>query len=155
MSANSLRLGDSLPLALVLPDGAVGKFPQAEVYGLAGTLLNTYDLTHRAKGLYTNNGQTMPAEAWVTVLYITYDNAGHSVESTAHRRTSDTFFTAAWMETGDAIDGATTVGNALANASAVARNKIIKTGDLYTVRNRANDGDLFANTDNANERTPT
>lgn len=45
-------LGESLVLGLGLSDGAVDKFPRAEVYDGAGALVATVDLVHAANGMY-------------------------------------------------------------------------------------------------------
>lgn len=91
MSSVPIAPGSSVPLALLLEDGAAGKFPQAEIRDPAGTLLNTLDLTHIASGHYTNTTFLMPDEAWVAVVYIVYNEIGHTTESIDHLRDQDVF----------------------------------------------------------------
>lgn len=155
MGATIIRPGSPLPLSLSLEDGDVTKFPQARVYAPDGTLLGTHDLTHRALGLYTNDTETMFNEDFVTVLYIVYNNAGHTVESTEHLRASEVFAQPDALHIADVVDGTITVGDSLARTNAAASGKVVRTlGNNYTYRNNADDGDLFTNVDNDTERTP-
>ena len=151
-----LRFGDPLPLALVLPDGNTGKFPQAEIYQPgSATPLTTVDLAHLANGVYVVTGQTMPDFDYVLVLFITYNDAGHTIESSTHTRASETYVQSTFLREDDSVDGAITVKDALANANAMARGKITRIGtNQYAYRDSADGATLFTNEDNESERTP-
>jgi len=150
-----IRQGDTLPLSLQLPDGVTSKYPQADIYSVAGALLTTVDLVHRATGLYTVDTENMPAQDFVTVVYTVYDDAGHTIVSATYDRTSEVFVRAAFIALGDLVDGTVTVQTALARANAAAAGKVVRTmGNRYEYRNDADTGALFTNIDNDTERTP-
>jgi len=91
MAAVAITRGETVPLSLQLDDGAMGKFPQAVVRDAAGAPLATVDLAHVSLGLYTATSLAMPDEAFLTVTYITYDDAPHTTESPDHLRAQDVF----------------------------------------------------------------
>ena len=84
--------GDNLLVELVLPDGNTGKFPQVEIYNAAGTLQDTLDLTHTASGLYQVEWTNTDTEGHYSAIFITYNNAGHTIESGKHERVADHIF---------------------------------------------------------------
>jgi len=151
----SIHPGATMPLSLTVADGATGKYPQAEVYADDGTLLGTYDLTHRGNGLYTNNLQTMPtSHEFVTAVYVVYNDAGHTVESTTHLRASDIFAPDPTVRGTDVVDGTIDVMEALKRGNANAAGKIVRTAAHYAYK--AEDGvtTVYAFDDNDTERTP-
>lgn len=77
-------------LRLQLADGDSGKFPQGEVYDSSGSLISTIDLIHQANGLY-QAPVTFTSVGEFDVVFITYNNAGHTVESGRHKRTADAY----------------------------------------------------------------
>lgn len=81
--------GDTVGLELALQDGDGGKFPQASIYNAAGSLQITLDLTHTALGLYQVNWTSSEIEGHYSVIYITYNDAGHTIESNKHGRVTD------------------------------------------------------------------
>ena len=91
MSATVVPQGSIVPLARQLADGATGKFPQAKIYDLAGNLLTTVDLTHRAIGLYTNNAYVMPVKDSIFAVYVVYDDAPHTTPTVGVDQTTERF----------------------------------------------------------------
>lgn len=77
-------------LNLLLDDGATGKFPQGTVYDSGGTPLSTLDLSHVAQGLYTSSF-TFTSTGDFIVVYVTFTNAGHTIESKRYGRATDRF----------------------------------------------------------------
>jgi hypothetical protein len=57
-------------------------------------------------------------------------------------------------ELGESVDGTITARDALANANAMARGKIIRSGNDFAHRNNADDATLFTNQKSDTERTP-
>ena len=84
-----MKAGDFLPLVLQLGNGATGKFPQAYVRDAAGALITgaPFDLPHISLGLYRLLTVQMPDTPHVTVQYIVYSDAGHTVIDPAHSST--------------------------------------------------------------------
>ena len=156
MGTTIIPQGTTLPLALLLTDGDASKYPRMELYTPVGALLATIDLTHRAHGLYTPTAtEVMTTDDYVVGVYIIYDDAGHTIESAAHLRSSEIFAQGRYMELTDVVDGSVTVGTALARANAMAAGKIVKSGgNQYAYRNSTDSVDLFVLEDNDNERTP-
>lgn len=85
-------VGDPVTLLLVLEDGNVSMFPQAEVY-VAGSAvpLSTVDLAHMAKGRY-EAVWTPTVVGTYSVLFVTYADAGHVVESLVYTREGEQIF---------------------------------------------------------------
>jgi hypothetical protein len=156
MGTTIIPQGTALPLALLLTDGDPSKYPRVELYTPTGTSLGVVDLIHRNHGLYTPSGTTvMTTDAYVVGVYITYDDAGHTVESAAHLRSSEIYVQARYVELTDVVDGAVTVQTALARANAMASGKIVKSGgNQYAYRNSTDSANLFVLEDNDSERTP-
>ena len=94
MAAVVIRVGDEVPVSLLLVDGATDQYPQAEVRDNEDTLLTTLDLAHVAEGLYRPAAYTMPNETFVLVTYITYSDADHTTENTNYLRAQDVFLKA-------------------------------------------------------------
>lgn len=57
-------------------------------------------------------------------------------------------------ELGESVDGSITARDALANANAMARGKILRSGNDFAHRNNADDATLFTNQKSDTERTP-
>lgn len=55
---------------------------------------------------------------------------------------------------GQSVDGTITAEDALANTNAMARGKIVRTGNDFAHRNNADDATLFTNQKSNTERTP-
>jgi hypothetical protein len=81
-----VTVGASVPIVMILEDGAEDRHPQAEIYAGGGvTPLATLDLTHKAKGRYESSW--VPASTGVySAHFIVYDDVGHSVESIVYTR---------------------------------------------------------------------
>lgn len=75
-------------LGLALPDGTANKFPRAVIRDGVGTeqtgapINSPVDLLHVADGKYQATTTALATAAPLSVLYITYDDAGHTVKST-------------------------------------------------------------------------
>ena len=155
MSGTLVRVGENLPVSLLLFDGATGKFPQVTLYKEDGTALSTSSLVHRANGLYTLSvSVVMPNEAFVIGVFITYDDAGHTIESATHVRVSDVYTRSAYVASDDVIDAAVDVATILKRLNALAKGKIIRTSNTYAYRDEADAVTLFSNQDGINERLP-
>ena len=77
-------------LSLQLEDGDATKHPQGTVYNDAGTPLSTEDLSHVAQGHYTAPF-TFTILGDFFVVYVVYDDAGHTTESANFFRSEDRF----------------------------------------------------------------
>ena len=87
-----IRIGEEVPISLLLADGATDQYPQAEVRDNDDTLLTTLDLGHVAGGLYVPAAAyPMPDEVFLLVTYITYSDAAHTTENTDYARAQDVF----------------------------------------------------------------
>ena len=74
------KVGEAVTLVLILENGQIGLYPQAEVYDGA-TLEATIDLTDLGKGRY--EGSWTPTTVGpFTSLFSVFQDAGHSVELT-------------------------------------------------------------------------
>lgn len=93
MSYQHVPFGGALNLELLLPDGNTGKYPQAHVYDSAGSEVagSPFDLTHSANALYRNTAYTPGSAGRYSAVYITYNDAGHTLESAKHGRAKEHF----------------------------------------------------------------
>lgn len=90
--ATLIEVGGRVPLALALPDGSSGEFPQAEVYDPDGNNLATISLSHSGDGLYQPaSAYSMPDEVYISAVYIVYTDSGHTTESSIYQRDIDVF----------------------------------------------------------------
>jgi len=90
----SIDLGNPLPLELLLSDGDATKFPQAIVRDIAtGTPVagSPFDLTHLGEGLYRYTSFTPTATGNFRAVFIVYEEVGHTTESVAYPRSTDSF----------------------------------------------------------------
>ena len=67
-------------LDLQLGGGDTNLYPQVEIRNAVGTLLNTYNLTHIADGLYTYSW-TISTEGYYSIVFKVYADSGHTVLS--------------------------------------------------------------------------
>ena len=89
--AASVRVGDKLPVALQLPDGAPNKFVRAWTYGSNGELVSgPTPLNHIAAGLYVTNTLTMPNSEFVAIQYRVYEDAAYTTLSSDYGDAVDT-----------------------------------------------------------------
>lgn len=84
----NLKIGQIIPLAWQLHDGATNKFPQAVIRDKDDVPISgsPFDLTHQSNGLYTlpGNAALMPNSEKVTVQFLTYNESGHTTLSDDH-----------------------------------------------------------------------
>lgn len=87
------NIGEKIPLTLQLFDGATDKYARAIIRNSAGVALDEspVDLNHVGDGLYVDTAITitMPASIFITITYITYDDAEYTTPSSIHDRTLD------------------------------------------------------------------
>lgn len=85
MSVSTI-VGNIVPLAMVLADGNELQYPQANVYPEgASTPSATLNLVHKDLGRY--EATYIPTIAGIeSVVYVTYSDAGHTVESAEYDR---------------------------------------------------------------------
>lgn len=89
--SSAILPGQEVPIALLLEDGSEVMFPSVEIRDSTDTLLSTVNLSHVAGGLYTGAPYVMPNDPWIVTTYITYSNAGRTVESAIHPRAIELF----------------------------------------------------------------
>lgn len=73
-------IGEGVTLVLVMEDGKIGLYPQAEIYSGA-TLEATIDLTDLGKGRYEGSWVPTTVGAF-TSLFSVYQDASHTIELT-------------------------------------------------------------------------
>lgn len=102
-----LRVGQKIPLALQLFDGATDRHVRAWVRKPDGTQLSgsPYTLSHVASGLYENDNATMPDSDWVTAQYRVFDDSGFTSPSEDHADALDTFTRSTSIENGSEVAG--------------------------------------------------
>jgi len=88
-----IKVGDPIQLNLQLEDGVSTKFPRAILRNQFGVLLaqSPVDLTHTGDGLYQNDSVLMPDTQEVTATFKVYDDAGHTILSSAYTIELDVF----------------------------------------------------------------
>ena len=83
------KKGEAVYLVMNLAEGDEGLYPQAEIYEAGtSTKVTTVSLTHRAKGVYDGTW-TPAATGYFTALFITYIDAGHTVEYIVYGRATE------------------------------------------------------------------
>lgn len=86
------RVGVAVPLVMILEDGSEDKYPQAEIYGAGGTFpVTTLSLSHTARGRYEAEWVPSAVGAF-SAVFITYVDAGHSIESIVYTREVEQVF---------------------------------------------------------------
>jgi predicted nucleotidyltransferase len=87
-----LKLDDKVPIELQLGDGAIDLFPQAWVFDDDGNLLATINLVYDANSwYYPLVSYLMPNKVFISVVYIVYTDAGHTIISNKYERVNNTF----------------------------------------------------------------
>lgn len=86
------KVGESIPLVMILEDGNEAQYPQAEIYAPGGvTPLAVLDLEHRVKGRY--EGSWTPASVGpFAAHFFVYADAGHTVENITYVRAVEQIF---------------------------------------------------------------
>lgn len=94
-----IKVGDKVPVLLQLADGAIDQYPQAEIRDNENNPLSTLDLAHIGSGLYNSAvAYEMPDEEFISVVYIVYSDAAHSIESSLYERDVDAFARLAYSD---------------------------------------------------------
>jgi len=88
-----LLLGQEVPLALQLSNGATNKYPQARMFDDSGAELSgsPVTLTHVGSGLYKASTFLMPSKPFIVAQYLVYSDAGHTTLDTDYPIASDAF----------------------------------------------------------------
>lgn len=86
------KVGESVPLVMILEDGNESQFPQAEIYAPGGTTpIATIDLLHKVKGRY--EGSWTPASVGpFSAQFFVYADAGHTIENIVYVRAVEQVF---------------------------------------------------------------
>lgn len=116
----SLIVGQTVPIAMQLFDGATGKYPRAVVRNNSGTTLATVDLAHLASGLYQYNSYVMTDVPYITVQYIVYSDSGHTTIDTNYGYVCEAFDRNDTLSLGDVETGFTVIKALRLILSAVA-----------------------------------
>ena len=86
------KVGEPVPLIMILEDGNEDQYPQAEIYDAGGTTpIATVDLPHKAKGRYEGSW-TPPSVGSFSALFLTYSDAAHTIENIVYVRAVDQIF---------------------------------------------------------------
>lgn len=83
-SAESVRVGNLVPISLLISDGNENMFPQALVKDEDSILLIVINLEHKGNGLYAPadiDKYYMPDQKSISVSFIVYKDALHTVIS--------------------------------------------------------------------------
>ena len=97
MSIQNITTGSTVPIELLIVDGATDQYPRALVYNQDSLLLTTIDLSHDNEGNYSGTTYTMPDTTFVKVVYIVYSDSGHTVENDKYERALEVFYTSDWI----------------------------------------------------------
>ena len=91
--AHKVKVNTPIPLTLQLWDGATDKYPQAEIRDSGGSLAlgSPIDLPHVGSGLYRDLTKSLASAQIISVTFVTYDDAGHTIESPIHQRSTIDF----------------------------------------------------------------
>ena len=91
--SSSLTVGEKIPIKLQLTDGRTDRFPVANVYNDANTLIaGPLSLTHVASGLYTTSTVVnMPNTPAVVVQFATFTDSGHTTPDPINGNASDEY----------------------------------------------------------------
>jgi hypothetical protein len=147
--------GAAVPISLLLADGDGTKHPQASIHDETGVHLQTLNLAHATNGLYVPAAlYFMPDTSFITVVFVVYDDAGHTIESTRYNRVSDSFQKADYATLASVVDGPLTIQTVLSRLNAMAAGKIVRTGNRYAYRDHADTNTLFTNEDQDSTRVP-
>lgn len=86
------KVGDPVPLVMILEDGNENQHPQAEIYAAGATVPTaTVDLPHKVKGRY--EGSWTPSVVGpFSAVFITYSDAAHTIENIVYVRAVEQIF---------------------------------------------------------------
>lgn len=86
------KIGEAVPLVMILEDGNENQYPQAEIYAPGGTSpIATVDLDHRVKGRY--EGSWTPSSVGpFSAQFFVYSDAGHTIENIVYVRAVEQIF---------------------------------------------------------------
>lgn len=106
-----IKLGENVPLELLLFDGDDTKYPLAYLIDETHTAIpgSPFALTNIGLGRYVNDSYILPLNSTnyrLLATYIIYEDAGHTIEDMVYERAEDIF---------DVADSQTVVVNQLAN----------------------------------------
>jgi len=86
------KVGDAVPLVMILEDGNELQHPQAEIYAPGGTSpIATVDLPHKVKGRYEGSWTPSAVGAY-SAQFFTYSDAAHTIENIVYVRAVEQIF---------------------------------------------------------------
>ena len=97
MSIQNITTGSTVPIELLIADGATDQYPRALVYDQDSLLLTTIDLSHDNEGNYSGTSYVMPDKLFVKVVYVVYSDSGHTIENIKYERELEVFYTSDWV----------------------------------------------------------
>lgn len=86
------KVGDAVPLVMILEDGNEVQYPQAEIYLPGGTSpIATIDLDHKVKGRYEGSWTPTAVGAFSAQFFV-YADLAHSIENIVYVRAVEQIF---------------------------------------------------------------
>jgi hypothetical protein len=86
------KVGEAVPLVMILEDGNENQYPQAEIYEAGATVpLATIDLDHKVKGRYEGTWTATSVGAFSAQFFV-YSDAGHTIENIVYVRAVEQVF---------------------------------------------------------------
>lgn len=86
------KVGDAVPLVMILEDGNELQHPQAEIYEPGGTSpVATVDLSHKVKGRYEGSWTPSAVGAFSAQFFV-YSDVGHAIENIVYVRAVEQIF---------------------------------------------------------------
>lgn len=90
--AVSAKVGEPVPITVVLEDGNEAQFPRAYIYESGGTVpIFTLDLVHKALGRYEAS-YTPTASGVLSAVFVIYADSGHTIENIVYSRSVEQIF---------------------------------------------------------------
>ena len=88
------KVGEPVPIVMILTDGNEVQNPRAEIYDSGGTVpLATLDLEHKVKGRYESNW-TPTSTGLFAAHFFVYSDAAHTIENIVYERAVEQVFVA-------------------------------------------------------------
>lgn len=86
------KVGDPIPLVMILEDGNESQHPQAEIYAPGGIVpVSTVDLPHQVKGRYEGTWTPTSVGPFAAQFFV-YSDAAHTVENIVYVRAVEQIF---------------------------------------------------------------
>jgi len=86
------KVGEAVPIAMILDDGNELQYPQAEIYEPGAVVPTaTLDLLHKVRGRYEESWTPSAVGAY-SAVFIVYSDAAHTVENIVYERSIEQIF---------------------------------------------------------------